>query len=153
MSTIDSKDLSIPYIDLIQSYLDKYGWVYEMIDPDTIVTGFSIEERAFTMFIGCIDDVLFFSVPNFVNSPSEKCVLKSYQFLLEANLHLICGKFALDENGKIGLFAEFPISVVSYDFFSFILYSFGKNANEQLNYVPDVTQNPNFKSPYHQPEP
>jgi len=150
MSTIDSKDLGISNIGLIQSYLDKYGWAYELIDPATFVTGFSIEESTFTMFIGFVNDVLYFSIPSFASSPSEECALRAYQYLLEANLHLICGKFALDENGKIGLFAEFPVSVVSYDFFSFILYSIGNGAYEQLNYVSDASQNPQFKSPYEQ---
>lgn len=150
MSATTSRDTATPSIDLIQGFLEKYGWTYELIDPITIVTGFSTGENIFTMFIRCNDEIVYISIPNFVKQPDEQCTLNTYKYLLQANLNLVCGKFALDESKKIGLFAEFPVSVMSYDFFSFMLYSFGINADEQVNYVSDVSQNPQFKSPYEQ---
>jgi hypothetical protein len=152
MNTLSSKNTGNSCAGLIQGYLDKYGWTYELIDQDVIVTGFSMDENVFTMFIRCSNDILYFSIPSFASSPNEECALKAYQYLLEANLHLVGGKFALGENGEIGFFAEFPVSVVSYDFFSFILQSIGINAIEQLNYVSDVSHNPLFISPYNRSE-
>lgn len=148
MNTLSSKNADNSCASLIQGYLDKYGWTYELIDQDAIVTGFSIDENVFTMFIRCSNDIIYFSIPSFASSPDEGCVLKAYQYLLEANLHLVGGKFALGENGEIGFFAEFSVSVVSYDYFSFILHSIGINANEQLKYVSEASQNPLFISPY-----
>src|SRR5687768_515375 len=135
MNSLTSKNSDDPSVSLIQNYLDRYGWAYELIEQDTIVTGFSVEENIFTMFIRCNNNMLYFSIPNFANSPDEKYVLEAYQYFLKANLDLVFGKFALDDNGMIGFFVEIPVSVISYDFFSLILHSIGANVNEQVNYI------------------
>jgi hypothetical protein len=119
-------------VDLVRGYLEKYGWTYELIDQDMLVTGFYIDENVFTVFIRCIEEMVYFSIPNFASLVNDEFALTVYQYLLEANLYMQCGKFGLDEKGKIGLYAEFPVSVVSYDLFSFTLNSIGMNANDLI---------------------
>jgi len=144
MSSKNSNSKQDSYVDLIKGYLEKYGWTYELVDQDMFVTGFSIDENVFTVFIRCSEEMVYFSIPNFASLVNDEFTLMVYQYLLEANLYMQCGKFGLDENGKIGLFAEFPASVVSYELFSFTLNSIGVNANDLIQKDTRISQYVHF---------
>jgi len=133
MNSKNSNSKQDSHVDLIKGYLEKYGWTYELVDQDMFVTGFSIDENVFTVFIRCSEEMVYFSIPNFASLVNDEFALMVYQYLLEANLY-----------GNIGLFAEFPASVVSYELFSFTLNSIGVNANDLIQKDTRISQYVHF---------
>jgi hypothetical protein len=151
MITESNNDLYDKPLSIIQTYLEKYDWKYEVIESDTILTGFSSENEAFTMFIRCYNEVAYFSIPCYSDVPNNIGTDKGYKFLLDANYHMILTKFALDETGRIALLVELPIKLLTYDSFINTLYLLATNAVDQVNAVHDAFTNPNFESPYNLP--
>jgi hypothetical protein len=43
-------------IDTVKAFLDKYGWKYDDLNQDTILSGFAGEKSRFTLFVKAAED-------------------------------------------------------------------------------------------------
>lgn len=138
----------IEHFERIKSYLAEYDWKYELIESDTILTGFRGDEFDFTMFMHYSDNTLFMSIPNLSDPPLKLCKEQYYQYLLHANYHMTLAKFSMDEFEKPVLTIELPIDLITRDLFIYALFLLASNANDHISFVKDVTTNPEFQNPY-----
>lgn len=135
-------------LEKIQSFLKKYDWNYEVIDDETVMTGFQCDPEPLTMFIRYFESVYYFSIPGLSDPPSESCTIQYQRYLLDANYHMVMAKFSTDPKGRATLTVELPETFVNYDLFVSAIYLLAENAEDHLTLLHDAASNPSFESPY-----
>jgi hypothetical protein len=135
-------------LEKIQSFLKRYDWYYEVIENDTVMTGFQCDPEPLTMFIRYFKSVYYFSIPGLSDAPSESCASKYQRYLLDANYHMVMAKFSTDPKGRASLTVELPETIINYELFVSALYLLAESAQEHVTLLHDAATNPIFKSPY-----
>lgn len=148
MTEIETDMVSEAGLEKIQSFLKKYDWNYEVIDSETVMTGFQCDPEPVTMFIRYFEDVYYFSIPGLSDPPIESCVTQYQQYLLDANYHIVMAKFSTDPKGRATLSVELPETVVNFELFVSALYLLADSAQNHVTTLHDAASNPSFESPY-----
>jgi hypothetical protein len=148
MTEIKSDTHSEVYLEKILSYLKKYDWNYEVIDSETVMTGFQSDPEPITMFIRYFEGVYYFSIPGLSDPPIESCITQYQRYLLDANYHINMAKFSTDPKGRATLSVELPETVVNFELFVTALYLIADSAQNHVAMLHDAASNPSFESPY-----
>jgi len=129
-----------------EQYFEEYGWVYEKIDTETLVSGFQGETLTFQIFIKSDDSWVYFVLLPFINEPQPEYQEKIYAHLLQLNYEMNMVKAGIDEDGDIFLAVELPASDLDYEHFSDALdalsYYADKYYLQTLNLAMDPTYRP-----------
>jgi len=118
-------------IETVKSFLDKYGWKYDSLNQDTILTGFAGEKSKFTLVVKAAEDWLIFSISPFVERPKPDCLANTLDYLARLNFHATLVKFSVDEKGNIVLTIELPTNGLTFESFVASLEALCFYANDQ----------------------
>lgn len=133
-------------LEQVKRYFEEYGWVYEQIDTETLVSGFQGEDSTFQIFIKFDDNWAYFMLLPFINKLQSEYQEKIYLHLLQLNYEMNMVKAGVDQDGDIFLAVELPISDLDYEHFSDALdalsYYADKYYLQTLNLAMDPTYRP-----------
>lgn len=135
-------------IEKIQSFLHRYDWNYQVIDNETVMTGFQCDPQPLTMFIRYFETIYYLSILGLTEPPIESCIKQFQRYLLDANYHMVMAKFSTDPKGRATLTVELPETVTTYELFVNALYLLAENAQDHIGLLGDASTNPAFESPY-----
>jgi hypothetical protein len=134
-------------IDTVKAFLDKYGWKYDDLNQDTILSGFAGEKSRFTLFVKAAEDWLILSISPFVERPKPGCLENTLNYLAQLNFHATLVKFSVDEKGNIVLTVELPTNGLTFESFVASLEALCFYADDQHETVSSLATNPSAEPP------
>jgi hypothetical protein len=133
--------------ETVKVFLDTYGWKYEEINQDTILSGFAGESSEFTMIVKISENWVVLSVAPLVERPKPECRINTLLYLASLNFHATLAKFSADENGHIVLTVELPVQGLTQDTFLIALEALCFYAEQQQQTILALANNSNAKPP------
>lgn len=105
--------------EVLEAYLQEYGWSYHYVDQGQWVTGWQGQERSYPLKISVCDTWITFQIKPFVKLTIDwdSWPELSY-FILKKNDDCQMVKLALDENDQISLYLEVFANGFSYQDFN-----------------------------------
>lgn len=134
-------------IEIVKSFLDKYGWKYDSLGEETIVSGFAGEKAIFTLYAKATEDWVVLSISPFVESPKPDCLASMLLYLAHLNFHTTLAKFSVDEKENIILTVELPSEGLTFESFVISLETMCFYAEDQHPFISKLANDPNVKPP------
>lgn len=134
-------------IETIKGFLDKYGWKYDGLSDNTIVSGFMGEKSKFTLFVKADDDWLILSISPFVGGLKPECSVNIFKYLAQLNFHATLVKFSVDDKNNILLTVELPANGLTFESFVTSLEALCFYADDQHQVIANLATNPNAEFP------
>lgn len=110
----------------------RYGWNYDKLDDQMLLTGFRGKSREFFEMGARLDNNwLTLSIPDYLPALPDERHEEIYRYLLELNSRVYFVRFALDSEDKVIVMTSIPLGNKKIDFDLF------KMAIEMLSYYAD----------------
>jgi hypothetical protein len=129
-------------LEQINQYFEEYGWVYEKVDTETIVSGFQGEHSPFQIFIKFDDYWVYFMLLPFINKLGAEYQENIYQHLLQLNYEMNMVKAGIDQDGYIFLAIELLVSDLDYGHFAGALDALSYYADKYYLQTLSLTTSP-----------
>ena len=101
----------------IERYFVEYGWAYEQIDTETLVSGLQGENAQFRLFVKFDDNWVYFTLLLFASKPRLEYQERVYAHLLQHNYEMNMVKAGIDEDSDIFLAVKLPVSDLDFAHF------------------------------------
>jgi hypothetical protein len=134
-------------IETVKKYLDNYGWQYECISEDALISGFKGDDSTFTLFVKADDDWIVLSVLPFDNPSRSDCFSNVTAYLSRLNFHSTLVKFSIDDEDNILCTVELPVIGMMYESFIFSLETLCFYVEDQHPIISDLATNQDAKLP------
>lgn len=134
-------------VETLKHFLDEYGWKYDLLKEDIVVTGFAGERSKFTVLIRVDTEIVVFAISPLVKKPKTSCNLNTFTYLARLNFHTKLVKFSVDEKNHIVLTVEVPAYELTYEAFVASLEALCFYADDQYQPLLEISTNPTTKLP------
>ncbi|MBW7885233.1 MAG: YbjN domain-containing protein [Caldilineaceae bacterium] len=132
----------------IASFFDRYGWVYEELEPALWRSSFFTEtEEEYDLYVMLVDDWVHFAVSPVLPPVAPEAVPRLHRTLLTLNQQLRLVSFALDGDGDVNLVASAPAQQISYHFFVQIVQAFVFYTDRLASELRRMATDPAYYSP------
>ena len=92
--------------EMLEGFLGEYGWEYDVLEGDLLVTGFRGQAAEFRVFIQPGDVWVILAIVPFVARPIVECQERFWPFLMRLNYEMNLAKASCDPEGDIVLSVE-----------------------------------------------
>lgn len=131
----------------LESAFNRYGWAYELLDSNTIVSGFQGEAQVFQIFVRTSDNWVYFILLPFVSEPKIESKSQLFEHLLRLNYEMNLVKAGIDEDGDIFLAVELPVSDLDYQHFCDALDALSYYADKYYLQTSNLAMDPTYRPP------
>lgn len=103
--------------DDIERYFERYGWSCDVIDEDTVRTGFRGKNGSFTALVRVTEHWVVFTINPYLRPPEGGWGRASLTALAATNHAIHMAKVGLDKDDDAFLTVELPSESFSYGYF------------------------------------
>jgi hypothetical protein len=135
------------FLDKIAEFFAEYGWEYERLNGNTILSGFAGETSTFTLFVHVCDDWVIMSISPLVERPVDSCRANILGYLARLNFHATLVKFSMDDQDNVSLTVELPVRGLTFESFASILETLCFYADDQYQRILELATDPNAVLP------
>ncbi len=101
----------------IERYFERYGWTCDVVDHDTVRTGFRGKNGSFTALVRVTEHWVVFTINPYLRPPSCGWGRASLTALAATNQAIHMAKVGLDKDEDAFLTVELPSESFHYGFF------------------------------------
>ncbi len=134
----------IPTIERITDYLSQYGWSYEQVDEQLLVSGFIGHNRDFQIFIQYAEPWLLIAITRFVPQPTPECRGRFLTEALRLNYEMSLTKLGVDPDEDVTLMVELPAAALNYEQFALALDTLTFWAEHAYLPLLNLARDPNY---------
>lgn len=101
----------------IEGYFERYGWSFDVVDDDTVRTGFRGKNGSFTALVRVTAHWVVFTINPYLRPPAGGWGRASLTALAATNQAIHMAKVGLDADDDAFLTVELPSESFTYGFF------------------------------------
>ncbi len=91
---------------MLESFMSQYGWDYDVLEGDLLLTGFRGADSTFRVFIEPGEVWVIMAIVPYVARPVDECQARFWSFLMRLNYEMNLAKVSCDPEGDVVLSVE-----------------------------------------------